>query len=248
VPSPTRGRLVALEGPSAVGKTSTGRAVAAGSNWLFLPEASALLRSAPTLEFHAPADLAAVERRLLEGERRRARATGRLLQDGVDVLLDTSPIGPATYSLGVARLWPEYRTVASRILTTVVSDLRAGRLLVPDEVLYLEAPPATLRRRASQARETHPAHLLERHWTVGAVERGFWSTLAQASLGSVRIVRTTGTPEDASSRVLSAIREPQPPLPLAVVVRELDAARRALASSGNVSVKKGASSRRPPRR
>ncbi|MCI4369975.1 MAG: hypothetical protein L3J81_01435, partial [Thermoplasmata archaeon] len=147
-----------------------------------------------------------------------------------------------------ARLWPEYRAVAASVLATVATDLRAGRLQFPDEVVYLDAPPATLRRRASEARGTHPAHLLARHWTVGAVERSFWETLSQGSPGSVRMVRTAGTAEVAARRVLAAVAGPQPALPVAVVVRELERARRALRGAGNVTLKKGAPSRRLPRR
>jgi hypothetical protein len=248
VPPNPRGRLVALEGPSAVGKSTVGREAAAGSDWVFLPEASVLLRPAPDLDFHTPAQLAKVEQRLLGAERRRAHAVARLRDDGVDVLLDTASIGPATYSLAVARLWPEYRAVAASVLATVATDLRAGRLQFPDEVVYLDAPPATLRRRASEARGTHPAHLLARHWTVGAVERSFWETLSQGSPGSVRMVRTAGTAEVAARRVLAATAGPQPALPVAVVVRELERARRALRGAGNVTLKKGAPSRRLPRR
>jgi hypothetical protein len=215
---------------------------------VFLPEASTLLRPPPRLEFGSPAELARIERRLLDAERRRSRAAERLRSDGVDVLLDTAPVGPATYSLGVARLRPEYATVAVRVLDSVLSDVRSGRLAVPDEVLYLEASPGVLRRRAARARATHPTELVARHWRVGATERAFWLALARSHPRSVRIVRAAGAPARTVREMRESVRTRPPRLPRAAVVGAIRDARRELVGLGIVIVKKGASSRRPPRR
>ncbi|MCI4327915.1 MAG: AAA family ATPase [Thermoplasmata archaeon] len=248
MPPEPNGRLVALEGPSAVGKTTLGRAVAAGSAWVLLPEAAALARPAIDLEFRSPSEFAQIERHLLAAERRRSRAATRLRAQGVDVLLDTSPLGPATYSLGVARGDSSYAPVAFEVIDTVVRDLREGRLVLPQEVVYLEATPATLRRRARAARDTHPERLVERHWTVAAIERAFWSTLAALDPKSVRFVSTVGPLTASAGRMTAALREPPTGLRLDAVVRELSDGRAGRAGPRNVTLKKGAPSRRPPRR
>jgi hypothetical protein len=208
-----------------VGKTTIGRAVAAALGFVFLPEAATLARPSPTLEFGSPGELLAIELELLASERRRAGAVRRLRRDGVDVLLDTSPVGPATYTMGVARLRPEYRTVAERVVDEVTRDLRAERLPTPERVLYLDAGRSTLRRRAAAARGSHPAELTRRHWAVAEFERGFWTALGSGRPEAVRAVAATGALPTASRRVAREIRRPGPPLRVGPLVRALDSAR-----------------------
>jgi hypothetical protein len=248
VPLEPKGRLVALEGPSAVGKTTLGREVARGSEWVVLPEAASLARPAIDLEFRTPAEFAAIERRLLAAERRRSRAARRLRAQGVDVLLDTASLGPATYSLGVGRADPNYAVVASRVIGAVLQDLRDGRLSLPDLVIYLEASDPSLRRRARSAPDSHPERLVGRHWRVGTVERAFWSALAAIDPQSVRFVPATGPLTASAARLGAALRARPAGVSLDAVVRELSDGRAGLAAPRNVTLKKGASSRRPPRR
>ena len=220
-----------------------------GSDWVFLPEASVLLRPAPDLDFHTPAQLAKVEQRLLGAERRRARrgrtAPGRRGRRPPRYRADRPR---DVLSRGGGGFGPSTRAVAASVLATVATDLRAGRLQFPDEVVYLDAPPATLRRRASEARGTHPAHLLARHWTVGAVERSFWETLSQGSPGSVRMVRIRG---DRRGRRAAGPRGDRRTPAGAPRRRRRSRARAGPArapGAGNVTLKKGAPSRRLPRR
>jgi len=248
VRSSSRGRLVALVGPSAVGKTTVGRAVAAAAGFVFLPEPAAAGDPLPSLEFGTPAQLAAIEARLMAVERRRSRAAERLRADGVDVLLDTAPVGPATYSLGVARLHPEYRPVAERIVAAVRHDLESGRISAPDRVLHLDASPATLRRRAAGVPSTHPADLLARHWAVARYEREFWGVLASERPDAVRMISLGAPMPSAARRVAKALVRPGRPLGVGALLGALQTAGRVPPVPRKVTVKNRASSRRPPRR
>ncbi|MCI4318015.1 MAG: hypothetical protein L3J96_05695 [Thermoplasmata archaeon] len=200
-----RGRVVALEGPSAVGKTTVSRLLADRSDWTVLGEASVRLRPRPTLRFASPSGLFRIERRLLGEERRRCDTARQLSDRGLDVLLDTAPFGPATYSLAVARLDPAFGPTASRIAAQVVEEVRNGRLLVPHRVVYLSAPDSALRTRAEADRQRHPPRLAARHRAVGQIERKFWTSLAKASDGAVGFLSASGAPSGVASRLLTRL-------------------------------------------
>jgi hypothetical protein len=221
VPTKGRGRVVALEGPSAVGKTTVSRLIGDQSDWTVLGEASVRLRPRPTLRFASPSDLFRIERRLLGEERRRSDTARQLSDRGLDVLLDTAPFGPATYSLAVARLDPAFGPTASRIAEHVVENVRVGRLLVPDRVVCLSAPDSALRTRAGSDRQRHPLRLAARHREVGRIERRFWTSLAKVSDGAVGFISASGAPLGVTSRLLARVAKRGPALGERVVLRTL---------------------------
>jgi hypothetical protein len=242
------GRVVALEGPSAVGKTTVSRLVGDRSDWTVLGEASVRLRPRPTLRFTSPAELLRIEHRLLGEERRRSDTAGRLRASGLDVLLDTAPFGPATYSLAVARLDPTYAPTASRITNLLLEDIGRDRLLVPDRIVCLKASEPELRKRADTDSVRHPPRLAQRHREVGRIERTFWSALAEASNGSVGFLPCTGSPSGVAVRLLSRLAKPAPALPGRVLLDTLRKFETYCLGSGAEIVKNRARSRRPPRR
>jgi hypothetical protein len=242
------GRIVALEGPSAVGKTTISRLLASRSDWVVLGEASVRLRPRPSLRFVDPTELVRLERRLLVEERRRCRAAERLRRDGIDVLLDTAPVGPATYSLGLAKLDPAYNGAAAEIAELVIEDLRTGRLAAPQQVLYISASDRTLRRRAASSRADHPEGLAARHRAVGRFERAFWSSVARGSGGSVLLVPTRGPASADAARLLREISRPTLGRRPGFLESRLRKALRVAVEGGTEIVKNRARSRRPPRR
>ncbi|MCI4325002.1 MAG: AAA family ATPase [Thermoplasmata archaeon] len=248
MPARGDGRVVALEGPSAVGKTTVSRLLADRADWTVIGEAAVRLDPPPSLRVVAPADLLRIERRLLREERRRCRTAERLRRKGVDVLLDTGPVGAATYALGMAAGDGRYASAARAIVTEVVRDLETGRLTVPDRVLYLTASDATLRSRANLSRAEHPAELAPRHWQVGRFERAFWEGIAERSGGSVALLPSRGSPSTGAERLRTALARPAPRLARRLLVARLREAARRRPSAGTEIVKNRARSRRPPRR
>jgi hypothetical protein len=243
-----RGRVVALDGPSAVGKTTVSRLVGDRSEWTVLGEASVRLRPRPTLRFASPSELLRIERRLLGEERRRCDTAQRLRASGLDVLLDTAPFGPATYSLAIARLDATYGPTASRITDLVVEEVRSGHLLVPDRIVCLSATESQLRTRAKADRPRHPPRLAERHREAGRIERRFWTALARASDGSVGFLSTAGAPSSLASRLLSRMAKPAPALGERVLLDTLRKFEKDCLDGSTEIVKNRARSRRPPRR
>lgn len=245
---PRSGRLVAVEGPSAVGKTTVTRRIAETSDWTLLGEASLRLRPRLGLRFGSPAELRRIEERLIAEERRRSETARQLTERGVDVLLDTAFFGPATYTAAVARLDPTYAPVAARIVGSVAQDVRTDRLRVPDRVVYLSASDRVLQARAAASRSVHPSRLAERHRMVGPIERGFWTAVASESRGAVRTLSALGSPASAASRLVRELARPAPPLPKRLVLRHLEELRRSAETPVAEIVKNRARSRRPPRR
>jgi AAA domain-containing protein len=244
----TPGRLVALEGVSAVGKSTVARALAERHGWVVVEEAYRRLRPRPSLRFADPADLELLERRLLSEERRRLRFAERLRARGANVLLDTGPLGPATYPSGIARLDPRYQTVAVRLTEAVGRSIRSGRLGLPDRIVVLSADASTLTKRGAAAASTHPRRLLRRHLAVGSWEGRFYRTLARLAPGAVVTVRATGTTADVADRVARRLRLPVPPLRRADVVCALVLEGPGANLRTRAIVKNRARSRRLPRR
>ncbi|MCI4321109.1 MAG: hypothetical protein L3K05_02240, partial [Thermoplasmata archaeon] len=206
------------------------------------------LRPRPPLRFDSPTALLAIERRLLRAERRRSQEVRLLAPSRGGILLDTAPFGPATYCAGVAQLDSRYRRVSKAVADRVIADLEERRVVIPERVVYLDAPEAVRRSRSRRSRATHPALLAARHRAVGRVEREFWAALSRGSAGSVQFVRAGDSASAVTKRVLRALARPSPPLRRDIVLRALRALAKGLDSPRNGTVKKGTSSRRPPRR
>lgn len=242
------GRLVALEGVSGVGKSTLARVLAERHGWEVVGEAYRRLHPRPSLRFDGPAQLERLERRLLAEEKRRVRFGDRLRINGSNVLLDTAPFGPATYTSGLARLDPRYKAVAARMLAAVRHEIRSGRLGIPERIVYLSASAPTVAKRAGLAVATHPSRLLQRHIAVGRWERRFYRTLASLSPGGVVAIRSSGTATEVADRVDRRLRSRAPPLRRVDVLRALFLVGPGAGSTTRAIVKNRARSRRLPRR
>lgn len=239
---------MAVEGPSAVGKTTVTRLIADRTDWTVLGEASLRIDPRLNLRVASPSDLLRIERRLLIEERRRCRSADRLRAQGVDVLLDTAPFGPATYAMGMAQRKPVYISAGGAIVDQVLRDLESQRLTVPDRVVYLTAPEAILRRRAEASVVDHPLEFADRHREVARFERGFWEEVAERSHGSVVLLHSKGPPSRDATVLLSRLAKPAPRLSARLLRSRLREARQKWRGLGTEIVKNRARSRRPPRR
>ena len=188
-----RGRLVAVEGGSASGKTSLVTRAAHTLGWRALPEAFDRLDPAPSLAFASAPELVQLEARLLAEETRRYRDARRLCAAGFSVLADTGFLGPLTYTLGLVELELAPASLANELVTRARSLVRAGRLGIPDLTVYLRT---TARERVDRARagsSRHPAGLFRRHEAVGRFERRFFERdFSAVRPTGVRILRADG--------------------------------------------------------
>lgn len=177
------GRIVALEGASGAGKSTTTAALARAAGWVPLAEAYDRLEPRPSLFVPTEAELLATERALLAEESRRWRQARSLAARGRTVLADTGFLGPLTYTRGLVALG----AAPARALRTLVRETerlrRAGRWGVPDLVIYLVCPPGRRRARASRDPERHPPSLRGQHAAVGALEGRFYRTAVRRRLG-----------------------------------------------------------------
>ncbi|HYB79049.1 MAG TPA: hypothetical protein VEG66_04730 [Thermoplasmata archaeon] len=208
-----RGRLVAVEGSSASGKTTVVAAAAHALGWRTLPEAFDRLDPALSLDFASPHDLRRLEETLLAEEARRYEEARRLCARGVTVLADTGFLGPLTYTFGLVNLGLAPAAVATELVTSARSLVRAGRLGLPDVTVYLRT---TAHERAGRARadpSQHPPELFPRHEAVGRFERRFLEReLAAVRPAGLCILRAHG-PTAALARRLARIVEATPVRP-----------------------------------
>jgi len=201
------GRVVAVEGPSAAGKTTVVTAVAARLEATVVPEAFRRLDPPPSLEFVTEDGLAELEWGLLEEDARRFEEAHRAAASGELVLADTGFLGPITYTAGLVEL----RAAAGRTLGALVARARAlaedGRWGVPDAVLYLATSPHAQFARARGDPVGHPARLAARHVAVGEIERRLYrDRLAPLWGGRFREVSGDGGRDPVVDRVADAVR------------------------------------------
>jgi hypothetical protein len=239
--------IVAVEGPSATGKSAIAEAAAIWPGWAALPEAFYRIDPRPSLEFTSPASLIALETQLLSEEARRYREATRLRQKGQFVLTDTGFWAPLLYTWGlvVAGLAPP------RVLRALVDRadrwVDRGRWGIADLAIYLDTSEADRRRRARAAPRDHPAHLQRRHQQVGRIERElFRNVLADLLPNRIRFVSGAGPIDRVAGRVRAEIDAAGvDPLPALEAKRILTFLRNAPALPRAATVKKLALSRRP---
>jgi len=188
-----RGRLVAVEGGSASGKTTLVAAAAHTLGWRPLPEAYDRLDPAPSLDFDSPRELLRLEATLLAEEAKRYREACQLCATGLTVVADTGFFGPLTYTLGLGELGLAPESVAAALVRSARSLVMAGRLGLPDLTVYLRT---TARERAGRARadaRRHPPDLWLRHEAVGRFERRFLEReLSAVRPTGFRVLRADG--------------------------------------------------------
>jgi len=207
------GTLVAVEGPSGVGKTTLARAAARTFGWVLLAEAFDRLDPAPSLEFDSPRDLVLLEATLLAEESRRYLEARQRCAVGRTVIADTGFFGPVTYTRGLAALGRVPEGAARTIERSARPLLRNGGLGIPDLTVYLTLPETERRRRAEHDRAHHPTALDPRHRAVGEVERQWFERSFPAALPArFRTLRAgPGVPVlVAALRTLVAHAEPAP--------------------------------------
>jgi thymidylate kinase len=196
------GLLVALEGPSASGKSRTARAVARRVGGIVLPEAVDRMHPRPSIDWRTPAGLLRLEQRLLREDGRRYRFGRLRAERGRCVVADTGFLGAWTYTAGLVALGLAPRSVLRSLGRAAAEEFRRGRLGVPDGVVYLRTSPVTRARRRARDRLGHPVTLDARHQAVGAVERRwFRQVLAPRLGGRYREVDANGRPEEVATRV-----------------------------------------------
>lgn len=208
-----RGRIVAVEGPSAAGKTTTARRTAARLGAHSLPEAFDRMRPPLPLDFQSSRQLLLLERALLTEEGRRYRSARRTAASGDAVVTDTAFLGPLTYTLGLVALDLAPRRALEALVRQATSMLRQGTWGLPDLLVYLETPPAERRQRAARDPTGHPAALRARHDAVGRIERAFYRTgLGPVAGDRLRFVSGHGAPDRVADRV-ATIAERSRPVP-----------------------------------
>jgi len=202
-----RGRIIAVEGPSAAGKTSVVRAAAHAFGWRAVPEAFDRIDPPPSLRFRTSQELLTLERTLLAEEGRRYQEAVEGRRRGRTVIADTGFLGPLTYTAGLVRLGDAAPKVLEALRSLVDGPEPSFRLGLPDGIVYLDVPSRVRRRRSLGDPVRHPEEFRERHEAVARIERRFYRALARGLLsGRVRFVSGTGTPERVASRVRVAAR------------------------------------------
>jgi thymidylate kinase len=197
-----RGSIVAIEGPSAAGKSEVVRAVAAHPGTWPLAEAFDRMEPPPSLDFGSPSELLDLELALLTEESRRYQLAAREASRGTRVIADTGFLGPITYTAGLVRLDLAPSAVLVALLSEARRLVRRGAWGLPDAVLYLEVPAAERQRRAKADPTGHPAGLYARHAAIGELERETYRRDLAPLLGErLRFVRAVGSFEEVAGRL-----------------------------------------------
>jgi hypothetical protein len=222
------GRIIALEGPSGAGKSTVVRAAARAYGWTALAEAFDRLAPPPALRFRTARELLQIERVLLMEERHRYREAERRRRQGETVIADTGFLGPVTYTAGLVALGEAPPGVLKVVRRLAESPSGIARAHLPDLIVYLDAPAAVRRRRASDDPARHPVEFRRRHEAVGRWERRFYRDLALGSMpGQVRFVRANAPPRILAARIRALARTshpgPEKPCPLVRLFDRVDA-------------------------
>ncbi len=244
--------ILALEGPSASGKSTVAALLAARQGWALIAEAVDRLDPVPSLDFRSERALVDLETKLLEEDARRFETACRIADRGTTVVCDTGFLGPLSYTAGLAASKRcEARTYA-RLLGVTRRRARARRLGLPDLSVFLAAPAPLRAERAARDPTHHPAGLRARHELIGRFEWAvFRPWLAAGQPGRVAVVGSAG-PASAVARAverrakaISRLRGRSLALVRLLEGRSaVDLASEALSPDG--TLKKGAPSARPP--
>jgi len=208
---PPRARLVAVDGPSASGKSTVVARLARTQDWV--PLAEAYDRTTPPIDLHFSSlpELARIERTLLEEEANRWTVARALLHRGWSVIADTGFLGPLTYTRGLVG-----EGLASPGLLSELAE-RAQRLALrrrwglPDLTVYLQVPERLRRERARLDRAHHPPDLYARHEAVARREAFFYETeWPSIDRSAVYVVPAAGPTDRIAARVAERVRRSLP--------------------------------------
>ncbi|MGI0155793.1 MAG: AAA family ATPase [Thermoplasmata archaeon] len=205
------GTVIAIEGPSAAGKTTVAARVARTTGGVVLPEAYRRIIPTPNLELGSPAELLDLEERLLREDADRYLEALARARAGATVVADTGFLGPLTYTwaLVVQGAAPLSSLVALR--DRARSLARHGEWGLADEYFYLETTAAARAGRIRADRAGHPPALARRHEEVGVLELRFYRERFAPLLGSrFHRVPAGETAPVVADRVVALLRAPIP--------------------------------------
>lgn len=206
-----RGRLIAVEGRSAAGKTTLVRAAARRFGWEPLAEAFDRLEPVPSLEFDSPHELLVLEQRLLAEEADRYREARQLCLRGRTVLADTWFFGPVTYSWGLVALGRAPASVGRTVERWARSLAERRSLGLPDLTVVLETTAEERARRSQRDPHRHPTALRARHEAVGKVEREFFEKVFATALPHrFRTMRGRARPADLVRTLGGVVNDADP--------------------------------------
>jgi adenylate kinase family enzyme len=221
-------RIVAIEGPSGVGKTTAAGRLARRTGWPLIREAVDRQTPRPSLMFRNRRELWAVERRLAGEDARRYQEAITRRDRGETVLVDTGFGGTLTY-VWALRHFREYPDVVVPLRELLGRWAQRSRWGVPDLTVYLDAPAAMVRDRALGDADDHPPALQARHHRAATWERRlFLDRLPHVWPDRVAQVSATGSPSEVVTSLQGAIRRatPLPPAGLPEALRFLSGFRR----------------------
>jgi thymidylate kinase len=165
------GSVVALEGPSGSGKSAVGRELSRLLGGALVLEAYERVGTGPSMTFQNRAELHEIERLLLREEGERWTETELRRPKERFIVLDTSTMGPLTYSWGLREGFdPQLDVVGDLVRYTrqLLADRKWG---IPDLTLYLDVPESVTESRAARDPQGHPERFRERHRRVARYER-----------------------------------------------------------------------------
>lgn len=198
-------RVVCIEGPSAVGKTTLAAALGREAGGAVVPELAAGA-AAP------PGESAAwfVERHAAAWRHARMLAATAPL-----VVLDGDPLKGLWYNpVYAASGWPGVEVVAPLYRAHVA----AGTLAFPDLYVLLGATEPQLRARRAADVPARARHNFETHLRLVAPQRRWFAALRAAGPGRVLMLDTSGRRDALVAEVLAAVaalpRDEQDALPL----------------------------------
>jgi hypothetical protein len=248
--------IVAVDGPSAAGKSTLVGQAARALGAVPLAEAYDRVEPPVDLRFDTPQALRSIEVALLAEEARRWQAARALRAEGWTVVADTDFLGPLTYTAGLVRLGRAEPALFTALLRRARRLAHDGRWGLPDGLVYLSTPAATRRERVRRDPDRHPADLAVRHEAVGVHEERLYRALRAAALPG-RVAWISGAsptarlvppvarfarslaPQRGADRSLSLV--------LAVLERSVVPPSPGARPADSVTVKKPAPSSRAPR-
>ena len=206
MPSRASGRspalVIALEGVSGAGKTTVAAALAERLGGRVIPEAYERLGRTPSLAYDSPEALGHLEHALLSEEAARFAEAEHRRANGASVVLDTSYLGPLTYSWGLREVDGATPDLVASLVRKARELLDHNALGLPDLTLYLDVPEELATTRAGEASRDHPAELRERHRQVGRYERILYEREFPRTLpGRFAVIAGEGRPGEIASAV-----------------------------------------------
>jgi thymidylate kinase len=163
--------ILALEGPSGVGKSAVAARLAPLLGATIVPEAYDRLGRSFSLTFHGRDELADLERQLVREDGRRWTDAVEMRGRGTLVLLDTGTFAPLAYSWGLREGVDGALDVVLELARTVRRMVASGKWGLPDLTVYIDVPDSVARARARLDPVGHPPETADRHAAVGRWER-----------------------------------------------------------------------------